>query len=273
MLPTVRAVLHYPITASYRADTQAWLDVATGNYSTAERQALDALLGGFATDGILSFDRLWALQFGDNEADSLRCIVSRQSATKAGATPPTFVRRQGWQGNTSTGFINTNWAPSTGVNFLQDSSSAGCHVRRVSTVTGILRMLLGVQNASNQNCINVGILDNNTVTFYRVNSSTVSQDNASIRINSDNTYYSVSRANSTDTVCRKDSTEFASAAATTGRSVLNAYLLARNLNGSVSGQANHQMSMAHFGAAQTTAQNANFRSRMDTFNTAIGYVP
>jgi len=273
MLPTARSILHYPTTPSFRADTQAWLDVATGNYSTAERQALDALLGGFATDGILSFDRLYLLQFGDNEADSLRCIVSRTLATKAGATPPTFVRRQGWQGNTSTGFINTNWAPSTGVNFLQDSSSIGCHVRRVSTVTGILRMLLGVQSASNLNCSIVGILDNNTTVSYRMNSGSVNQTAAAIRINSDNTYYSVSRVNSADMVCRKDSAEVASSAATTGRSVLNAYLLARNLDGSTNGGANHQMSMAHFGAAQTTAQNANFRSRMDTFNTAIGYVP
>jgi len=273
MLPTVRSILHYPITASYRADTNAWIAAATGSYSTAEIQALDALLGGLDADGILLLDRLFLLHFGDNEADSLRCVVSRQSATKAGATPPTFVRRQGWQGNTSTGFINTNWAPSTGVNFLQDSGSIGCHVRRVSTVTGILRMLLGVQNGSNLNCSIVGILDNNTTVFYRMNSGTVNQTAAAIRINSDNTYYSVSRVNSANMVCRKDSAEVASAAATTGRSVLNAYLLARNLDGSVSGQANHQMSMAHFGAAQTTAQNANFRSRMDTFNTAIGYVP
>jgi len=272
MLPTARSILHYPTTPNFRADTQAWLDVATGNYSTAERQALDALLGGLDADGILLLDRLFLLHFGDDEADSLRCVVSRQSATKAGATPPTFVRRQGWQGNTSTGFIDTNWAPISGVNFLQDSASIGCYARRVSTAVA-LRFLLGAQNASNANSAVIGILANGTDSLYRLNSGTLNQTATSIRINSDNTYYSTNRTSASESVSRKDSAELSATSASTGRTVNNIYLLARNLNGTRDGQANHQMSMAHAGAAQTTAQNASFRSRVDTFNTAIGFVP
>jgi len=271
MLPTARSILHYPTTPSFRADTQAWLDVATGNYSTAERQALDALLGGFATDGILFFDRLYLLQFGDNAADSLRCIVSRQSATSAGATPPVFTRRQGWLGNLTTGFINTNWAPSSGVNFQLDNCSIGCYVRRVTTATTGFRALMGGQNSTTQ-IVLLGQIAGTTESVHRLNSSTISQISAPL-IPIDNSYVSISRALSTIAICRRDDVEVSSDRISTSLGTAALTLLARNNNGTRDGFANNGVSLAHMGAAQTTAQNASFRSRVNTFNTAIGFVP
>jgi len=272
MVPTARAVLHYPVTASFRADTQLWLDVATGNYSTAERQALDALLGGLDADGILLFDRLFLLHFGDNAADSLRCIVSRQSATSVGATPPTFVRRQGWQGNTTTGQIDTNWAPSTGVNFTQNDASMGCLVRRVSTATTSLRFLMGCMNSGNVTNATLGVGTNNTTTFNRLNSTGTESQVSSTVVPTDDSYCSISRAISTAATSRRGATELATTVNSTGRSSITLFLLARSNNGGGDGRGNHQLAMAHAGAAQSTAQNADFRGRMDTFNTAIGYV-
>ena len=271
MLPTVRSILHYPVTASFRADTQAWLDVATGNYSTAERQALDALLGGLATDGILSFDRLFLLHFGDNAADSLRCIVSRQSATSSGATPPVFTRRQGWRGNTTTGFINTNWAPSTGVNFTQNNASIGCYLRENSTAPNTFRSLMGCVNASNVNGCSLNIQSGNVDTGFRLNLTGTINQVASTVVPAAGSYSSISRASSSEMIGRRDSTELAIASTSSGLCTLNMFLVARNSNGTRDGQGNHQMAMAHAGAAQTTAQNARFRSRMDTFHTAIGF--
>jgi len=271
MLPAFRAALIYPTTASYRADTQAWLDVATGNYSTAERQALDALLGGFATDGILSFDRLYLLQFGDNAADSLRCIVSLQSATSSGSTPPVFTRRQGWRGNTSTGFINTNWAPSTGVNFTQNNASIGCYLRENSTSLNTFRALMGCVNASNTNGCSLNIQSGNVDTAFRLNLTGTLNQVASTIVPAAGSYSSISRASSSEMIGRRDSTELAIASTSSGLCTLNMFLVARNANGTRDGQGNHQMSMAHAGAAQTTAQNASFRSRMNTFHTAIGF--
>jgi len=273
MLPTVRAIFHYPTIASFRADTQAWLDVATGNYSTAERQALDALLGGFAADGILSFDRLYLLHFGDNAPDSLRCVVSRQNAASEGATPPTFVRRQGWQGNTTTGLINTNWAPLDGINFTQDNASMGCLVRRISTATTSLRFLMGCVNAGNVTNTSIGVATNNTTTLNRLNSNGTDSQVSSTVVPTDNSYCSISRASSAGITSRRGATELESTVSSAGRSSVTFLLLARSNNGALTGQGNHQLSMAHIGAAQSTAQNASFRSRMDTFNTAIGYVP
>ena len=272
MLPTVRAVLHYPITASYRADTQAWLDAATGNYSTAERQALDALLGGFATDGILSFDRLWLLQFGDNEADSLRCIVSLTLATKVSGTPATFTRRQGWRGATSTtGFLNTNWAPSTGVNLTVNNASIGCYLRENASNLNSFRVLMGCVQGSAVNNSTLGVQSNNTDTAFRLNVTGSPNQVASTVVPSAGSYSSVSRASSSEVVGRRDSTELVFASTSSGLCSLNMYLLARNNNGTRDGQGTHQLALAHMGAAQTTAQNASFRSRMDTFHTAIGF--
>ena len=270
MLPTVRSILHYPTTPSFRADTQAWLGVATGNYSTAERQALDALLGGLAADGILSFDRLYLLQFGDNEADSLRCVVSLGSASTEGSTPPTFVRRQGWQGNTVNGSINTGWAPSSGVNFQQSSCSVGCYVRRVSTVTSTLRFLLGCSGGSSSFIVSIGVGVNNTDTLYRVNSGLNTQ-NLSTVVPTDSSYCSINRSTGTVAIARKDSIELNTNVNSTGRTTTPLRLLARTVGLSIDGRANHELAMAHAGAAQTTAQNTSFRSRMDTFHTAIGF--
>jgi len=271
MLPTVRSILHYPITASYRADTNAWIAAATGSYSTAEIQALDALLGGLATDGILSFDRLYLLQFGDNEADSLRCIVSLQSATSSGATPPVFTRRQGWRGNTTTGFINTNWAPSTGVNFTINNASFGCYLRENSTATNTFRTLMGCVNASNANNTIISVQSNNVDTGFRLNLTGTLNQVASTVVPAAGSYSSISRASSSEMIGRRDSTELVIASTSSGRCTVSMYLLARNSNGTRDGQGNHQMAMAHTGAAQTTAQNASFRNRMDTFHTAIGF--
>jgi len=271
MVPTARSILHYPITASYRADTAAWIAAATGSYSTAEIQALDALLGGFATDGILSFDRLFLLQFGDNAADSLRCIVSLQSATTS-ATSPTFVRRQGWEGGVSR-FINTNWAPDTGVNFLQDNASMGCYVRRASTATTALRFLMGAGNTANTFNAAIGVLANNTSTANRLNDNGTASQASSTVLPIDNSYVSTSRGASTVTTSRRNSVELNTTTNSAGRQSFTLYLLGRNRNGTLDGNSNHELSMAHMGAAQTTAQNASFRSRMDTFNTAIGFIP
>ena len=271
MLPAARSILHYPTTPSFRADTQAWLDVATGNYSTAERQALDALLGGFATDGILSFDRLWLLQFGDNAADSLRCILSLQSATSAGADPPVFTRRQGWRGNTTTAFINTNWAPATGVNLTLNNACIGFYLRQNVTNLLTFRVLMGCNDASNTNNCTLGIQANNTDTSFRLNNAGFANQNSSTVVPTAGSYGSASRSNSSNVICRRDSTELNFASASTGLCSRNMFLLARNLVGIRDGQGDHQLAMAHAGAAQTTAQNASFRSRMNTFHTAIGF--
>jgi len=271
MLPTVRSIFHYPTTPSYRADTQAWLDVATGNYSTAERQALDALLGGMDADGILAFDRLYLLHFGDNAADSLRCIVSLQSATSAGATPPTFTRRQGWRGNITTGFINTNWAPSTGVNLSVNNASIGGYLRENAGNLNSFRVLLGcVQSSAVNNCT-LGVQSGNTETALRLNVTGSPNQPASTVVPTPGSYSSISRASSSEMIGRRDSTELAIAVASSGLCNLSMYLLARNNNGTRDGGGTHQIAMAHMGGAQTTSQNASFRSRMNTFHTAIGF--
>jgi len=272
MLPTARSILHYPTTPSFRADTQAWLDVATGNYSTAERQALDALLGGLDADGILLLDRLFLLHFGDNAADSLRCVVSRQSATSTGGTPATFTRRQGWRGNTSTtGFLDTNWAPSTGVNLSVNNAAIGCYLRENAANLNSFRVLMGcVQGSAVNNCT-LGVQSGNTETSLRLNVTGSPNQPASTVVPTPGSYSSVSRASISEMIGRRDSTELAIAVASSGLCSASMYLLARNNNGVRDGAGTHQIAMAHAGGAQTTAQNASFRSRMNTFHTAIGF--
>ena len=269
MLPTVRAILHYPTTASYRADTNAWIAAATGSYSTADIQALDALLGGLATDSLLSkMDRIWHSGFGDNSADSLRDFIGRHVATAV--NDPSFARRQGFTGNGTNSYVNTNYIPSNGANWGLDSATGLVFVRNHVYVGA--RRVFGVNNASNANQTTLGYEGATQNYFGRVNnaaSSSSTNPQASLLAG----WGGVTRTDSTRVnLLRTDSYVVGSITTTsTGVATIAMFVGAANNNGTAERWVSSQISSIAFGSGFTPADYTNWQARFATFHTAIGF--
>jgi hypothetical protein len=80
---------------------------------------------------------------------------------------PAFVANQGFTGNGSTSYLNTNWIPGTnGVNFTQNAGSFGCFVNTTVAEAGVD---IGSQNTSGNNASYVITRSATNTTVTRVN--------------------------------------------------------------------------------------------------------
>lgn len=270
MMPIARAASHKPAAAgggSIRSDTQAWLNAASGSYSSAEQAALDNLLAGLDTDALLSkLDRLWHTGFGDVSGDAYRCLKTRNTATPVNS--PTFTRRQGVAGNGTSSYLNSNYIPSAAGNQWALNSSTGIvYVRSlVSSPSG--RFFGGNTTTNDQS----GLLYNSgeTRVFSRMNNVSSSGLNAPNR--SPETGYMAAIRNSAADLDLRVNNLFSTVAVAsntiTGRSL---FIGARNNNNTAADFNASQISLVAFGSGFSSIDWDNFRSRLNTFHTAIGF--
>lgn len=267
MLPALKVgTLRKPVGGGYTptdADAIAWLAASSGSYNDTEKQALNTLFSGIKTDALWRFDRLWLYHFADNVSDSLRCFATRQNASIVNA--PVFTRRQGWKG--SPGYINTNWAPSNGVNYQLNNASMGCYVRQTVSTNGM--SLFHVQSSAGHRAGIFRASDGNNSAF-RANSNALDLFPVA-NLPGNNSFAMIGREASTGAVGRVNDTSFANSVASSDRPNISMFIHARNLNGTADLISDAQMSLFFAGGFFSATEWATLRNRFATFHTAIGF--
>ena len=113
------APVYDPLAVTYFANVVS----AGGTVSTARKALVSALIAGIRADGDLpSLDNLLLLCAEDSQGALVDVIAGR---TATAVNSPTFTANQGYAGNGSTSYVNTNFNPATqGTAFTLNS----CHM-------------------------------------------------------------------------------------------------------------------------------------------------
>jgi hypothetical protein len=116
----------------------AFLSAKTGTYSDAKIGVLNAYISNLKS-GLTNGTNTWgghdvlSLLFLDNATDALRWINDPATLMTA-VNSPTHTPGEGYTGNGSSSYINSNFNPSTdGVQYTQNSASMGVWVRAVGS--------------------------------------------------------------------------------------------------------------------------------------------
>lgn len=129
--------------------TTAWVAAVVangGSVSEARKTIVNTLIVGLKADSVWStkLDRFWLLA-AENTASALTDLVGLTLATAVSS--PTFTTDQGYTGDGSTNYLDTNFTPSTaGGLFTQDSAAYGFWVPSGTQTSG--RCLMGVHSTS-----------------------------------------------------------------------------------------------------------------------------
>ena len=118
---------------SYQAETLAWIALLSGTYTDDQKQAMDSLVIRLKNDTLWTIaDRIFPFAFF-NASDAL--IDMKASSDNATAVnSPTFTAKEGYKGNGSSSYINSNFIPATdGVNWTLNNASIGVYVNEAST--------------------------------------------------------------------------------------------------------------------------------------------
>ena len=119
----------------------------TSGYTTAQQAAYTALICGMVADGSWAqMEVFYTLNAPNSSGMALNLTSTSYSLTTSGTG--TFTATQGWAGNGSTGYLNTNYTPSTnGVQCTLNSCGIGIYDNS-SVTTGDSQCQIGTGNAA-----------------------------------------------------------------------------------------------------------------------------
>lgn len=110
-------------------ETKEWLAVLPSKPASFVVNAVNTFIQTCKVDGNWQLlDRFW-LFAQDIQANAVYSIVNPTSTACTQVNSPTWTQYQGYTGNGSNMYLNTNFAPNSGTNFLKNSNSGGVYVR------------------------------------------------------------------------------------------------------------------------------------------------
>lgn len=115
---------------SYSPAAQAYFNALATQPSPAQKARMDTyLFKPLVSAGIFTeLDRLFVYAT-EIQSNGLTSLVNPTSTAAAEVNSPAWVQYQGYTGNGTTSYVNTNYVPSTGVKFVRDSASMGLYLR------------------------------------------------------------------------------------------------------------------------------------------------
>lgn len=250
------------------ADVAAWVAaVATngGTVSAPRRAIVETLVTGLKADAIWSkLDRLWLLAAEDTPS-ALTDLKALALATTVSS--PTFTVDQGYQGNGSSSYVDTNFPPNTGTNFLQDSAHIGAW-DLTSRTTAATKALAGVEGASTNRI--EPRTSSGSGTQFSVNA--VSQ--ATVANADAQGAYIVSRTGSTTTDVYKNGSAIITGAtnASAARTNIDFYVLANNSGGTAGSFSDDQCAAFWLGGGLNSTEAGNLYTRIQTYLIAVGAI-
>lgn len=153
--------------ASAYTDALVGRSVSDGNTPAtgAALMALDTLLATFETEGIdVLLDAIWVFATNGDRAFARYNVINpgTYDCTENGTLA--FTNLEGFAGNGTTGYLNTNWNPNGAAgNYSKDNASIGAYVRSFGNMSNST-ILMGMRTGAN---------NNTTALSHRANSATV----------------------------------------------------------------------------------------------------
>jgi hypothetical protein len=247
--------------------TTAWVAAvvsAGGTVSGGQQTNVNSLIVSLKGHGLWSNgDRLWL--YASESAVQAKIDLINLASHAVSGTPP-FAASQGYTGN-GTDFINTNFVPPTnGVNYTQNSASAGVYIRNNRTVSGAT-CALGTQN------INQTTIQPNA--FGGLNAGAINDGNGAgfgTATGTSQGFYVVTRtAVNARAMYNKGALLGGD---TTGSQTVAAfpaiYALALNNNGTTVQQSSDQIAVVWLGGSLSATDNTNLSSDINTYMTSLG---
>ena len=126
--------------AAYSASATAYFNQVTtngGSLTNAEKTYINTFIGALGTD-FAEFDRLYI--HGLSNSVAARTSLANPTSTMITAVnTPTFTANQGYTGNGTTSYLDTNYNPSTGgVKFTLNNASFGAYSTSIATTVSVL---------------------------------------------------------------------------------------------------------------------------------------
>lgn len=247
-----------PVTNQYLAQLST---PPSGDYI----KALDTFIKGLRSDGNLTvLDRMWIFAC-EIQQHARVSIINPTSSNITEVNSPTWTANQGYTGNGSTSYLNSNFAPSVdGVNYTRDLACYGTYSRSNVQSTG---SNMGLSGASSMQSITFErFTDDN---FY-VSINGTGQGNVA---NTDSRgLFAAARVVSTHEEGWKNGSRVVNYSGAGAASValqnVKFYISARNNNGTAANFSTRQIAMAFIGG---NVGQANFYTRFQTFATTRGF--
>ncbi len=260
---------------SLDADTTAWVNAvvgAGGSVSAGRQTVVNTLITSLKAHSLWTVhDRIWLLA-AENTQSALIDIKNLSTATNSGAT---FTTDQGYAGNASSQYIDTNFAPNAGVNFTQNSASVSCYVRTNRT-SGQDKSAVGVyDDLSTGYTSRFEPYSNGDVIVCPLNTGGANSfDQFSNAAGTARGFYTVSRTGSTTTDVYRNSSASSLATRTAASATLissSFYIGASRLTSAVAHRySDDQIAVVAFGAGLSGANAAQFQTDINAYMTSIG---
>ena len=249
--------------ASYGAYTTAFYNVVVaggGSLTAAELGYLTTFETALGAD-MAEFDRLWIHGLSDPIA-AKTSFVNPSSTKITAVNSPTFTANQGYQGNGSTSYLDSNFAQNSATKYTKDLSSYGVYV--LNTQTADISILMGVVNTNitqfspNFSAVNQSLFSTNA-TGNSLGTFQLHQGFHFIRRTASNltTYYRNGILISTD------------ATSSANLNSDNWFILARSVLGTPSLFSPNKISLSFIGSG--AINQSNFYNASQTLGTSIGW--
>ena len=268
------------------AATTAWINqVVTNGGSTPSSTSqgfvdtlIKAIKSNIGPNVNSVLDRMWLLANADNdEAQAFTSIINPSTATFATKSGSFTSTTSGYQGNGTTGLIDTHFTPSTdGTNFTANAMAIGAYSTSSRTTSQVWPMM-GTDAASNNNgCGIFNYLDQSGThgLTYMNNDNGVSLTGPASITNAKG-FFIAQRTSSSAGSCRKYEsatalTASSSTTATSGLSNKSFYICARNHNGSADVFSNDKITLAFCGGVLTSGQADQLAADVNAYMTSLG---
>lgn len=249
-------------------DAIAIFDAMDVEPNAARKARIDAAVVALKDDGIWSkLDRLWVMAGHDSQAARLDWKAPATSGRML--TPvnsPTFTADQGYTGNGSNMYLNSNYTPSTdGSSMVQNSAAFGVWVRDVGTAG--TKSFMGVLGGSGSIIRRRG--DSNTWQTIGPNGPSTPVDGA-VNSSSATGLLSANRSGSSaQQAYRNGASEGTSTGTSESPPNRPFYLLAFNQNGSAAQFSEGQISIAFCGGSLTATEHDDLYDILNAYMTGL----
>jgi len=252
-------------------DAQAIINAMSSTPSGPRQSLIEDLVDGLKADGIWAkLDALWVLAAHDSQSATVNWMDPAGSPILP-VNAPVFTADRGFKGDNTSTYLDTQFVPGTdGVNFAQDSASAGIWVREVASDNGDIYLGTGDSSSSSTYTRiqrrsdgvewrvwgpNGGLLDGGTDSEVATGLLVADRSGATAF----HTY-------------RNGALENTGSAASGPLSTFSVYLLAANTSDLAGSQSDAQLSAAFLGGSLTGTEHGNLHTRLNTYLTAVGAV-
>lgn len=246
--------------AGYSTEAQAVFAAMTTPPDTTRKGLIDACIVGLKSDGVWSLlDALQVYAAADTQAATVDWVLPSRLATLTNA--PTFTTDRGYLTNGTSNFVDTQFNPSTGTNFLQNSMMFGVWSR---TSASIATSGSGWFDGTRGTTINPRAT---SAISYRATSSTATSTTTPA-IADGAGFFTINRDSSTTTQSYRNGSAVTPAGTGTSGAIASATLKM----GAISASSFHAREWAAMAAGGnlTSTQHLALYNRLQTYMTAVG---